>query len=310
MPRLPPQPPRRLAPLQQPQEQCRRPDVGQDCALHGHLLTARKPHADGPAPAHQHALDAAAETDFPTGLAQPHEQRVGDRTGAAGGNAKAAAGREQGEHQAEAGTGAIIRAEIDVQRQAGNDSPGGLGAEATARKGCGRGQAGAGQPEEVERTEAHCGTEARQRRQQGGRQSVPHLASPGREATPGRAVGAERGDGPVDVAAEDDAAAVGRRMTALPQRVAPHQAGAHEVEGAEGGAVVGEGEKGGADVVDEAGPGERLGPDGAPGPVLGFQDKDLPAGAGQHRRRRQPVRPRPDHDGVHRVDYLRYPEGV
>src|SRR5581483_12200375 len=87
----------------------------------------------------------------------------------------------------------------------------------------------------------------------------------------------EAGDGLLEVAADGDTAAVGRRMTAFVCGVAPLQAGAGQIEETKRGTVVGEGEECSTDIVQEAGPRQRQRVNGAAGPRLRFDDEHLPA---------------------------------
>src|SRR5438309_302771 len=78
----------------------------------------------------------------------------------------------------EPGTCEILRPQIDVQRQGGNDTPAGLGLEGPAREAGRRGQSSESEPEEMARTQPPGGTERGQGRQQRRRQAFAQRVPP------------------------------------------------------------------------------------------------------------------------------------
>ncbi len=109
------------------------------------------------------------------------------------------------------------------------------------------------------------------------------------DAPPGVPVGAERLGGRLDVAADRGAGAVGRGVGAVDGRVAPHQAGAGQVERAQRRGDLAEGEERGAQVVLEAGERDLPRAHRAARLFLGFEHQHAQAGAGEVGRRREAV---------------------
>ncbi len=235
-------------------------------------------------------------------------QRLCDSARSAARHAEAGAGRHQGQHQAHARAAEIVRPQVGVQRQLRHDAPRRLRPKILAGETCRTEQTAPRQPQQIAGAQPPGGTEAGQWRQQCRAEPLAHVAPPLGQAPPGRSIVAEGTHRFLDIARDGRRRAVRRGMTAFAVGVGPLQSGAPQIERAEGGAVVGEGEEGGADIVKIARQRQFFRIHGSAGSALRLQHQHLPAVPRQRRRRRQTVRPRSDHHGIH--DILREQDEV
>src|SRR5207249_2460158 len=101
--------------IEQLQVQGRRYDVRQDGFSDGNLVALLRTYCHRPALTNQNSLDAGVETQLATGFAEPPQQGVCNGLGSTHRNTKTAGGGQQGQHEAQAIAGQVVRPEVNVQ---------------------------------------------------------------------------------------------------------------------------------------------------------------------------------------------------